>query len=324
MSVQTTTPSVGDLETAIRDVVNRPRIRHSFAQHVATWNMLCSSLDVIGDAAMAIASYIASDDPEDTGLRYLFLYGILQALFIQQDAMENLLRGLGVQVPDTIPDLEYVREIRNKATGHPTMRERRPKRGVPQTSHFVSRFSLGKQGFKLLNCDEHGRDQFEDVDIEECIRRHQACIGDQLKRAAEELRQREVAHRMRFKDQKLSAIVSGQMSYHLEKVTEACHGGPDRRMFGALNLDFLVGQVEKFVAALEERGVLPASDFLAHDLEELRYPMQELKKYLDGEPTNTLNPRSSYIFAFFVRDRLLKLVKVAEDLDDEYAAEVPE
>ena len=53
------------------------------------WSKLCSSLDVIGDTAQAFDSYLKIDEPESLGEKYLNIYGVLQALFIQQDAVTH-------------------------------------------------------------------------------------------------------------------------------------------------------------------------------------------------------------------------------------------
>ena len=192
--------TTGELEAKIRDAVNHPRMRHAFTREIRTWNILCSSLDVIGDTDLAIGSYRLPvlDEPDDVGLKYLYLYGILQVLFVQQDAVEDLLTALKVTIPQQ-PELLYVREVRNNATGHPTLRERRTRKGVPQTSHFISRISLSsKQGFKLLNCDEHGNDQFEDIELADLLTKHNSGVRVLMDLAYAELRTRETEHRLKF------------------------------------------------------------------------------------------------------------------------------
>jgi hypothetical protein len=58
--------------------------------------MLCSCLDLIGDTDLAIAVYHQAEHPEHEGGKYLLVYGILQTLFLQQAAVQNLCEALGI------------------------------------------------------------------------------------------------------------------------------------------------------------------------------------------------------------------------------------
>jgi hypothetical protein len=93
--------SIDELEQQIRDFINNPRKRHALLQDTAAWNMLCSCLDTVGDTELAISSYEQSSNPPAVGDTYLLAYGILQELFIQQDAVENLCQALAI---DYVPD----------------------------------------------------------------------------------------------------------------------------------------------------------------------------------------------------------------------------
>lgn len=89
----------------IRYFINGPIRQHSLMKNTATWFQLCSCLDVLGDTELAINAY--SDSVLDigslpkikkynVGSLYLEVYGLLQALFLQQDAAINLCDSLGI------------------------------------------------------------------------------------------------------------------------------------------------------------------------------------------------------------------------------------
>jgi hypothetical protein len=66
---------------------------HILVQVRPDWNRLTSSLDVIGDTELAFDAYLEHlHDPATPGELYILLYGVMQALFIQQDAVENMMR----------------------------------------------------------------------------------------------------------------------------------------------------------------------------------------------------------------------------------------
>jgi len=117
----------------IRDFINKPIKQFNLLKNHKLWNQLCSSLDVIGDSDLAISAYINSEFGTDDGEKYLRLYGALQALFLQQDAVTNMCESLGL--PNNLtshPKLKEIRDIRNDSIGHPT------KRGNYKSYHFIS------------------------------------------------------------------------------------------------------------------------------------------------------------------------------------------
>ena len=51
-------------------------------------NKLCSALDIIEDTTLAIKSFQSCEwTTKAIGMKYLLIYGLLQALFVQQDAL---------------------------------------------------------------------------------------------------------------------------------------------------------------------------------------------------------------------------------------------
>src|SRR5205809_356036 len=116
----------------IRDIVNSARRRHALLQDRQRWLRLASAMDVIGDTQLAIRAYL--DEPiktiRSTGWSYLIVYGILQVLYVQQDAAKTLATCLNL--PFELPaEIVNTRDIRNDSIGHPTGR-----------GTFISRITL--------------------------------------------------------------------------------------------------------------------------------------------------------------------------------------
>src|SRR6266487_2877884 len=158
--------SIHEQEERIRDLINEPRKQYTLIKKLGLWHQLCSCLDVIGDTELAIAAYTVQELGPDKGAAYLAVYGLLQALFLQQDAIFNLCESLGIS--DTIsnyPRLQEIREMRNASIGHPTKRGRKP----PFSYHAISRLSLSSRGFQLLTSDETGTSKFEWISIPKFI-----------------------------------------------------------------------------------------------------------------------------------------------------------
>lgn len=315
--------TVSDLETRIRDFIIHPRLQHSLLRDKPKWHVLTSALDVIGDTELAIAAYKMLPEPGDHGMRYLILYGILQVLFVQQDAARHVLESLDIPYPGDDPDITFVREIRNDATGHPTKRDAKPKRKIPQTSNYIARFSLQSTGFLLFTESADDNDRQIQVNLSELIGKQDAGIIRLLKAAAVEVWKREEAHRMTFKDTKLAAIFDHQLNYYLQKISEGCGGDDNRKVFACLHVNMLIKMLDEFRAALLARGALPAYDNLKHEIEYTEYPLAELKKYFGRDPLNTLNDKSSYIFSHFLRRQFQRLSESAVEIDKDYEQETP-
>lgn len=70
---------------------------------------------------------------QDDGEKYLKLYGLLQAVILQQDSIREL---YGIFVGENLisnsnPALENIRQFRNLTAGHPI--EKRSQKGIPQS-----------------------------------------------------------------------------------------------------------------------------------------------------------------------------------------------
>lgn len=102
------------------------------------------------DAQSAIDSYKYFDEKEFEDNSYLLLYGLFQALIIQQDAIQKLFKFcLNKQIDFTrdYPDFKYIREIRNNTTGHPTDRFKGKK------YFLISAPTFNKKGYYLVEHD---------------------------------------------------------------------------------------------------------------------------------------------------------------------------
>ena len=88
---------IGALEDSVRKYINITRYQSDLINDSDNWNQICSSLDTIGDTLYSQQDYLNSGYPVSDGLKYIFTYGLLQALFIQQDAMRHLSEAFGLE-----------------------------------------------------------------------------------------------------------------------------------------------------------------------------------------------------------------------------------
>ena len=156
------TSSISDINSAIRDLIDEPRLSVIVRQDRRKFNQLCSALDLTGDTEQAIAAYWKLPSDVDLGLRYLVLYGLWQAFQQQQDAVKALAGAVNVPLGDTWKKRTGpVRRMRSAVAGHTVDTTDSGKR----LSHQVSQNSLRTSGFDLLSHADDGTYDFERVDV---------------------------------------------------------------------------------------------------------------------------------------------------------------
>jgi len=88
-------------------------------------------MDTLGDSCLAPGYYEASRIGKEDGKKYLKLYGLLQAIFLQQDSIRQLDRVFlgGDLQPDSDSAWKKIKDLCNLTVGHPI--DRRKKRLEP-------------------------------------------------------------------------------------------------------------------------------------------------------------------------------------------------
>jgi len=92
----------------IRDLCNHPWKREVLFQDKVKWNKLWASMDVLEDSQIAIDDYSSLKEFDSNKKGYLYVYGILQALNLQQDSLRNLnisLFGEDINFKEQYPEL---------------------------------------------------------------------------------------------------------------------------------------------------------------------------------------------------------------------------
>lgn len=175
-----------ELIKKIREHINRTEKQAEMLVERKKWLQLTSAIIALEDTACAVQFYISSQYPEDVNGKYLYTYGLLQALFVQMDAVNHICISLfnkKVGFEENYPEAYKVREMRNDVAGHPTNRQ----------GHYftqLAQFSMNKCGFYYIKHDSEG--DFEEtqvitVDIREAIEETAQCVNDSLEKAIERL-----------------------------------------------------------------------------------------------------------------------------------------
>jgi hypothetical protein len=112
------------------------------------WAILCAFLDVLEDTAAALQEYEARGLGEGWGERCLRLYGVLNAIYLQQGALVEVYRILGLPLDkDGAPGSAYadLRIVRSDVASHAIAR---------QYCAFLARIKFTKAELEIVRQDK--------------------------------------------------------------------------------------------------------------------------------------------------------------------------
>lgn len=193
-----------ELIDRIRHHINETTRQAALLKNVGQWLQLTAALDVLEDSSWAVQYYLETDYPIDVKGKYLFTYGLLQALFLQQDAIFSInkaLFGTDIDLKVQYPTAYATRELRNDVVGHPTWRD--------GGKHFVylAQISLCKKSFYYIKQSGiDGNVESITVDIEGAVSDTAKAINRILTHALEELDSEFCAYINAHKERKMKEI----------------------------------------------------------------------------------------------------------------------
>ena len=300
-----------DLEREIRGFINKPRKQALLLQDRAQWAKLCSSLDVIGDTELALEAYLQESEPRDTGKLYLLMYGVLQVLYVQQDAVKDLAGALGLPYTRSAA-ITTVRNTRNDAVGHPSSSQ------WGKASSFISRITMFAGGFQMLTMSKSGATETKEVNVPELVERQRVEVGKALQEIVTKLKEEEAAHREKFRDTKLVDFFPASLEHAHEKISEAIGSDADGRALGAGMLESVHAKIQAFRSELEKRGLLGKYSSAREFIDELEHPIARLRSYF-SEADASITALDAVVFRFFIQEKVNGLAGLAAEIDAEYS-----
>lgn len=305
--------SIDFLTSKIRRYINIGRVQNKLIQDKKNWNQICSSLDVLGDTTYAISSYIHNSFPNNDGLKYIYIYGVLQALFLQQDSLKHLtcaLLSINEKDYQKHNELEKIRNIRNEAIGHPT------NKGAGKSFHYISRMTIEKNGFDLSSSFSDKDDIYKEVKIIAVINIQLKVITEDLKILMEKLEEKEMEHKNKFKEVKLADFLKGS-DHSIQKIFEALYTkNESKKSFYISLIEPLKSGYLKIENELKKRGELP-NHYFDDELKRIKYIFECLKDYF-SENNRQFTNNDIYIFLSFLKEENKKLLEELNNIDEEY------
>lgn len=313
MLIRELTAKINKHTESVRNHINTHRYQVVLLNDSGKWNQICSSLDVVGDSLLAIESYHDEPYPDNTSLKYVYTYGVLQALFLLQDAVRHLSEAFAITYHSSQVLLD-IRNMRNAAIGHPTKQDHKGQRYY----NFISRISMTKNGFDLLRHSRPGQYDVMRVDLTVATKDQLHGIIESFQQIVAKLEEADRMHRERFQENPLENIFHSAMGYFFEKIGQGIysHSYGDRE-FGHTQVRSVRETYEKFKTALQERNELDS--YTEFDLDEYFHALRKLDGYLGGTD-NTLEEADARIYLSYLRNEHDHFVQIAKEIDESYRA----
>lgn len=301
------------LECKIRDIYNIPRRYRKSQRDRSAFNQACSALDVIGDTELALQEYRTASGEYGKGLTYILVYGVLQALFLQQDAVTHLAESLGLKI-ERPEELNEVRNLRNEASGHPTRKDL--KRGR-KSFHWISRGSLTRQGFQLMSMysDADGY-VFKNINLVNLIEIQATAVINLLSKVLDRLRKSENAHRSKYEAEMLIQVFRPSLPYLFEKLSEGIKKS-EKRPSAAAAFHCIMQMLSEFRQKLASRKETGSIDHIEMEMAD---PISELTAYL--QDAKKVNQRAAERFSEYIEKKFEELKEIAAEIDKTYQEKI--
>lgn len=314
MSTQTLITEINQLTESVRNHINTHRYQVALLEDSDKWNQICSSLDVIGDSLLAIESYQDTEYPNEGGLKYIFTYGVLQALFILQDAVSHLSEAFEISYQASKVLLD-IRNMRNASIGHPTKQDHKGQRYY----NYISRITMTKIGFELLRHSRPSQLDIVRVNLDKAIFDQLNELIGSLRQIVTKLEEIDIMHKEKFQGSPLESIFHSGMGYFFEKISQGIQSQSiGDREFGQLHVRLVHETYEKFKTALQVRKEL--NSYTEFDLDEYFHALNKLDSYFVN-PNGTMVETDARIYLSYIRNEHKHFVEIAKEIDTDYQPE---
>jgi hypothetical protein len=305
-----------ELGNKIRDFINDSTIIKTNVYLNKTkgyWEQLWACMDTLGDTEIAIKEFfkLSSDDFEKSP--YLFLYGLLQSLILQQDSVINMKESLfGTNANQQLSaTLFNVRNIRNLTIGHPTKNEKSYK-GI-KVYCTINRSTLSKNGFEYIIWKPSTIDS-KSINFNELVDEQRKVLVGELEEILNKLKDMEKLHKQKFKGKKLATMLEIDELYSFQLLSQLSFDELGWRAFLHYKKNHLniKSEIEKRYGKINETLRIPGTKLIIDELDFIFEKINLLKN------NSTTNPFELDIYADRLVDKLKELKMHLDEIDQEF------
>jgi hypothetical protein len=189
-----------------KDIHNKLFLNNYLTTNIGDYERVFTSIDLIEDCQNAIEEFEKIPEDNFRGRSTLYIYGVLQSLYCQQDGLYHLYRTVKDASIKNVYELfqiyhfnKEIREVRDDIAGHPADR----KKG--KEFYFIGKGSNSKYNFSYAGYTPHFRKV--DVDLKQFIEEQNSFTLSILIEIETTIAHQIQLHKDKFKALKLTDIV---------------------------------------------------------------------------------------------------------------------
>lgn len=265
------------------------------------WSKLWTAIDNIEDTQRAIDEYSSLKN-----FSRLAVYGLLQAMVVQQNCIKQLENAIKIKAVDykiDYPDLYTIREIRDETVGHPKFTSITPMNNLDVLEYGI----WSNSGF------EH-----KTINLKEIISTQHNLLVKEVNKVMDKISEDEIQHKNNFKDNSLLKLLAST-SYHIQKLWSFERS----RECSKVNFDTLKSVYEKFKEEIKKRFKIEKVDEHGVQIPGLILSIQHIEKILPR--IEKMVPMDSMVdqldldvYVESLDKSFDDLRKMAKEIDDEF------
>ncbi|HSW92048.1 MAG TPA: hypothetical protein VLG09_05365 [Candidatus Saccharimonadales bacterium] len=303
--------TVNDICGDIRRLANTPVFIQNIKRHRFNWDLTWAAMDTIEDTELAINSFADSKSKGGRGVEYLRIYGLFQAIFMQQDAVRNLAEGLSLPGLNITTDAEAseVREIRNKYFGH----HKYQRKGIT-TYHGISRMTVGDDSITAWTYPNFST---EDINLKNAVEANEKYISKSLESVLVNMKKKKSEYVSKIKDQ----LSEDKQSYAFEKIFSWVYGETaDRCVMTGAGLRVIRSSINELEVGLKARYEdLSGIGDLERTIKKTLYILDILDKLFKNNPNGMGGDFNSEIYVESLDNSFSELIDICIEANVEFS-----
>ncbi|MGB0959076.1 MAG: hypothetical protein ACPGVK_02400 [Halocynthiibacter sp.] len=282
------------------DIINQNFHRHENRTINQNWLIICSAYGVLCDCNRVLRAHLSKSDLS-TDEKYLHLYGVLNALYLQQDAIIEISKILPEATIDykNHPEIFDIRNLRNRVAGHPANTKTQDGK-----SQFI-RPQMGDGELIYMSSKDGHENTTNKINLNACIKTQSQTFIDVLDKMNKKLNDKWAVHKEKFQGTSLAGILNG-WKYASEKILTY--------PIDLLGLPTLEKKLTDLSCALEKRGAHLNTAETSEPIEAAQLAVKKLTKSLEDEAGI-----EKLVYAAAIERLFEDLEKLATDIDERYA-----
>ena len=271
------------------------------------WSKLWTAVDNLEDTQLAIDEYASLKN-----FSRLAVYGLLQSMYVQQDAISHLEKAINVPIPDwkkDYPGLSNIRDIRNETIGHPIS-----EKGLYTSISYTDNLNVLDYGVWSKNGFQH-----KTIDLKDIVNTQHNLLIKEIERVMEKINTDEELHRQNFNDKSLLSLLAST-GYHIQKLWSF----EKSREYAQVNFDSLKSIYKNFKEEIKKRFKIDKVDEQGVQIPGLILVIQHVDKILPRiekmvPMDDNVDQLDLDVYVESLDKSFDNLRKMAKEIDDEFA-----